>query len=276
MITRCLLIVFLLSSVSTLKADYGNCVVYHARFQLNNGSAVEGYFEAKYLGEYCVLNAKKTNKWCNNSGVFEVYQKVYNSSNPTIHVYKKIHYINPRPRYKKPKVRTDIYRYVFPEDMLDIPPAKIRKMTFLSAEYSRGDWMMSGVVVGSAGILDTIKQLQYWQFATLQIASDNQKTRLIFLPDSSAKSLDDGCYFIFNYNSQVNMAEIKRLVTLKFSYNRDALYDQFRARHHIPRDRSCPSDLRKQFEQDMENRQKEALQWLMQRGIVLVGVHDTC
>lgn len=261
-----------------VKADLGSCVVYHAKFYLKNGEVFNACFEVFGYGEEAALNQNGTNPYCNDKGVFHLlktkqrmhsdtkfstYQK--HTDKGKIAVFKKFYYVQPRPIQKIPSEYLPKYGLVTPSDIIFIDSNEISKLIFWDAEYTKREWLTSEIIVGTQGMADSINQQKYWN-------------ALETPPDGLAGNYNyyEGGYEFYNYNPQINMAEMKRLIRLKFSETQETALQNFKRVHHISEMQELPLKLQQLFEKEYIQKEEARKRWFWRKGILMVEVNGTC
>lgn len=259
---KLLLLTVLFSLISaTVKADFGNCVVYHAKFYLKNGDVFNGCFEYSSYFEEAGLDNNNSNRFCNDKGVFDLFKKKQRG-NSKVEVYKTLYYVQLRPRKQTDKWLPS-YGFVFPMDMMHLDSSEISTLRFQSAEHSKREWIASKVIVGTSSVLDSIRQKRYWNSLSFCTSDEESDTiRLDYIGHH-------GGYILYNYNPKINVAELKRLVYLRFSPQNAAFLQKFRKKHRLKKGQEWTPKLLQLYQEAIS-------QWFWERGILIVEFQATC
>ena len=258
-----------------LKADLGSCAVYHAKFYLKNGDVFNGCFEISSYNNEAYLDENKTNEFCNDKGVFALLKQKQREYG-RVAIYKNLQYVRPRPLYKRSDTVLPTYGFVIPEEWRYVDSNEVSKMIFWSVEYSKRYWLTSETISGTPGLLDTINHFRYWNH--LFFATSNWEKDTVVFQD---RDFIDGAlqgFALYNYNPQINIAELKRLVSLKFPVKPqyEETLQNFKRKHKIKDDQEWTKRQRQLFE-DLLNQKRESLRaWFWKKGILMVAVHGTC
>lgn len=257
----------------SLKADLGSCVVYHAKFYLKNGLIFNGCFEVSGYGIDAYLDENGSNGFCNDKGVFYQLKKKQREFG-RVPVFKNLHYVQPRPMRKGSEAELPTYGFVTPEDWVYVDSNDVSKMIFWSVEYSKRYWLTSDIISGSNGLMDTINHQRYWNHLFFT-SDDSEKGKIVY------NNFDyiDGPYSgfaLYNYNAQINLAELKRLVNLKFPVNTEDIIQNFKRKHKI-KDGQAWTPKQQQLYEDILNQKAQSLRaWFWKKGILMVAVYGTC
>lgn len=269
-----LLLTVLFTLISfTLKADLGSCVVYHAKFYLKNGAVFNGCFEFSGYFEEASLDENNTNRYCNDKGIFSLFKKKQRE-NGKVEVYKTLHYVHPRPLHKRRDEVLPDYGFVLEKDKVVLDSSSISKMIFWSAEYSKRYWLTSEIIVGSVGMLDTIRQQRCWN--RLVFSTENWETDSFDFQEHGYIDGPYGGFALYNYNPQINVAEMKRLVSLKFSINYEAVSQGFKRKHKIKDGQEWPPELQRLHEEEVARKLRSVKKWFWKKGILMVAINGTC
>lgn len=257
---------------SNLKADLGSCVVYHAKFYLKNGTVFNGCFEFSGYFEEASLDEKNTNRFCNDKGVFELLKKKQREYYGLVVVYKNLYYVEPLPMRKRQDEEPPQYGFVTPSDIVLLDSSDIVQMIFWSAEYSKRYWLTSEIITGTTEMLDTLRHKKYWN--SLVFTTEGWESDTI----SFQEYIDGpyGGYALYNYNPQINVAELKRLVHLKFPVNYEAITREFNRKHKIKEGQEWTPKQRVLHEEAINRKMQSIKEWFWKKGIVLVAVNGTC
>lgn len=269
---------------SQLKADMGSCVVYYAQFYLKNGTDFEGCFEIAGYGEGTGLNDQGYNQYCSHKGVFDLLKirqqelnefygisAVEQDGNAGIAIYKRLEYVNPRARNQKPDTDSPNLGFVVSTDIVYLHPGDISKIIFKHAENSKREWVTSELIIGPPGMLDTIRHKKYWNSLYADLKSGES-----FVVDFETDENVPVGYALYNYNPNINVAELKRLVLLKFPGELGAFHDTFIKKNHLEKVFSWPPRLRWEYDEGIEQRMRALKQWFWEKGIVILSVNGTC
>lgn len=270
---KLLLLTILCSLISsTLKADLGSCVVYHAKFYLKNGTVFNGCFEFSSYFEEASLDENNSNRFCNDKGVFDLFKKKQRESGK-VEVYKKLHYVHPRPLHKRQGEYPPNYGFVLEKDKVLLDSSSISKLVFGRAEYSKRDWYTSKVIVGTVGMLDTIRQQRCWN---QMIFSPDSELDIIIFQKYGFINGPYGGFALYNYNPQINVAELKRLILLKFPTNYEAVSQEFRRKHKVKEGEEWTPRLQRLHEEAVARKLRSVKEWFWKKGVLLVTVNGTC
>lgn len=258
-----------------LKADLGSCVVYHARFYLKNGMIFNACFEYSGYANGAMLDDKGSNEFCSDAGVFRLFkikqrEDHYNNKST---VYKNLHYVSPRALRKNANSELPVYGFVLTEDVVLLDSGEIRKMVFWKAGYTKRDWLTSEIITGTQGMLDTLSNEKYRNKIVFQNEEESDSTRIRYV------EYIDGPYSgfaLYNYNAQINAAELKRLVERWFPIQYHAFWKDFAKKHKANGDIPLPSGLFRLGTEILEKRMQKARRWFWEKKIVLIAVNGTC
>lgn len=261
---------------SQAKADLGSCVLYRAKFYLKNGDSFKGCFEISGYDDNATLDENGTNRYCNNKGVSQLLKmkqrlgydhdvsvlREGKDAHKTI-VFKNLYYVRPTPRRKTTNTRLSTYGLVEPSDIVFIDSNDISKVIFWDAEYTKREWLTSEIIVGSKAMVDSIHQQKYWNS---------------FEPSEAALDFeyDNTNYCFYNYNAQINEAELMRLIHLKFSVTDEEALQRFKSKHHIKATANLPPKLQRLFYKEQAQKQQERRRWFWQKGVLILKVRRTC
>lgn len=272
------LFLFLLVAFQTreLKADLGSCVVYHAKFYLKNGAIFNACFEYSGYERGASLDDKGCNEFCSDAGVFRLFRQKQREDyyNNEVRVYKNLHYISPRALRKKANNELPVYGFVLTEDMVLLDSGEIQKMVFWKAEYTKRYWLTSEIIIGTNGMLDTLSNEKYWNsvvFSTDSWESDTGKIQYFEYIDGPM-----GGYALYNFNPNINIAELKRLIGSKFPIDYQTFWKEFRRKHKVSPDVSLPPRLERLGNEILEERLQKIKKWFWEKKIVLIAVNGTC
>lgn len=257
----------------TLKADLGSCVVYHAKFYLKNGAVFNGCFEFTGYFEGTYLNEQNTNRFCNDKGVFELFKKQQIETGK-VKVYKTLHYLHPRPLRKRRGEALPNYGFVLQEDKVTLDSSSILKLKFRRAEYSKREWLMSEIIVGTAGMLDTIRHHRYWN--RVIASTENWETEGFMFKQHQYIDGPYGGFALYNYNPQVNIAEMKRLVRLKLPLDQAALTEKFKRKHRLKDDQFWTREMQLLYNEEFAQKMQDIKRWFWAKGILMVTIQGTC
>lgn len=258
---------------SQLKADFGSCVVYYAKFYLKDGTVFNACFEEWGYDTY--LDNNNFNHYCSDKGVFEVFKKqqqVY--SNGKVPVYKNLHYVQPRFLRKQAAENIPSYGFVTEKDLVYLDSGAISRMIFWKAERSKRYWLTSEIIVGTLGMLDTLQNQRYWN--SLVFATQDWESDTIVYQDLG---IVDGPYpgfALYNYNAQINVAELKRLIHLKFTLHDDVILQEFKRKYKIKEQEEWTSTIQMKYEKFVSSKIKALKTWFWKRGVLVVEVNGTC
>ncbi len=271
---KLLLLTVLFSLISaTVKADYGNCVVYHAKFYLKNGDIFNGCFEFISDIEEANLDKNNSNRFCNDKGVFDLFKKKQ-QGNGKVEVYKTLHYVHPRPLHKRKDEYPADYGLVLEKDKVLLDSSSISKLIFWSAEYSKRYWYTSEVIVGTVGMLDTIRQQKYWNY--LLFSTDNWEADSFAFQEYGFFDGAYGGFALYNYNPKINIPELKRLVSLKFPINYEADLQEFKRKNKVKEGQEWTPKLQRLHEEAVARKLRSVKEWFWKKGILMVAVNGTC
>ena len=271
---KLLLLTVLFSLISaTAKADLGSCVVYHAKFYLKNGDVFNGCFEFGSYGEEANLDKNNSNRFCNDKGVFDLFKKKQRE-NGKVEVYKTLHYVHPRPLHKRKDEYPPDYGFVLEKDKVLLDSNSISKLIFWSAEYSKRYWYTSEVIVGTVGMLDTIRQQRCWN--QVIFSTENWETDTITFQGDGIMDGPFGGFALYNYNPQINVAELKRLVSLKFPINYEADLQEFKRKNKVKEGQEWTPKLQRLHEEAVARKLRSVKEWFWKKGILMVAVNGTC
>lgn len=283
---RNLVLLIMFSTVwatATIKADLGSCVYYQAKFYLKDGTTFNGGFEfAGYAGP-SYLGQENTNEFCNDEGIFRLFkdmQRQYgqryfeeaDANSGKFPIYKNFDYVTPIKRGKSNRYYNPTYGFIIKGDIVYLDSTEIEKMVFWDANYTKREWLTSEIIVGSQGMLDTIKNEKYWNSIVLDL--ENSK------PDSLAFSSWDSMwgYELINYNPKNNEQELRRLAKLKLSFLADSrkFYDSFKAKNGLAKSEMMSDSLRRKADKALADKLQNVKDWLWKRGVVIIRINGTC
>lgn len=280
------LITFSILTTSTVNADYGNALLYHAKFYLKDGTIFNGCFETAGDWERAYLDKNGKNRYCNDEGILELFklmqQDEYNhfdqrlkneEEENKVTIYKKMNYISPKPMRSEPRRYAPSYGYVNKSDVIYLDSNDISKMIFWSAEISNRDWVTSEIVFGNQFILDKIKEQQYWNSVLVKKGYENDSLK--FLNDICMGEPDEG-FVLYNYNSTINSAELKRLVKLKFPIDHDRLLKNFMANNNLPSRTGWPPETSRRFQKYILQYTQKIRDWFLDKDVLIVRINGTC
>jgi hypothetical protein len=251
------------------KADLGSCVVYHAKFYLKNGDIFNGCFECPGYDEAARLDSNNRNAFCHDKGIFKLF-KTRAKNEGAVTVYKNLHYVKVRPMRKKQEEMA-MFGFVEPSEVIYLDSARVSKIIFWHAEYSKRWWITAEIITGSKGMLDTLKNQRYWNhllFSNEGLSPQEDSIR----EDPWIDGPYTG-YVFYNYNAKINKAELRRLILSKVP--RENIYDRFNQYWNKKGNMEKPSkpvDLQRFIEKDDSRLRK----WFWQRGILIVRINGTC
>jgi hypothetical protein len=279
-----LLSFILLLFSSQLKADMGGCVVYYAQFSLKNGTEFDGCFEISGYEEGAYLNDQGYNKYCSHKGVFDLLKMrqqelnelfgisaVDQDGNAGIAIYKRLEYVYPSQINQKTSANLQCFGFVLENDIVYLHPNDISKIIFKRAENSKREWVTSELIIGSAGMLDTLHRKQYWN----SLSVFRQSPEPFVIGFESTEDVPVG-YDLYNYNPNINVAELKRLVLLQFPGELGVYHDAFIKENHLEKVFSWPPRLRWEYDEGIRQRMRAVKQWFWEKGIVIISVNGTC
>lgn len=271
---KLLLLTILFSLFSSqLKADFGSCVVYHAKFYLKNGTNFNACFEEWGYDTY--LDDNGSNQFCSDKGVFELFKKQQHEyKNGKVPVYKNLYYVQPRFLRKQAADQIPSYGFVTEEDLVLLDSNAISKMIFWKAEYSKRYWYTSEIIVGTLGMLDTLQNQQYWN--SLVFATQDWESDTIVYQDYGFIDGPYGGFALYNYNAQINVAELKRLINLKFTVHADTFLQEFKRKYKIKETDEWTSTIQEKYEKFVSTKIKALKTWFWKRGVLVVEVNGTC
>jgi len=274
--------------VFTLKADLGSCVYYQAKFYLKDGTSFNGGFEVVGYDGPSYLGQENTNEFCNDAGVFKLFKRMQweygrwqiedeetgekDANFGKFQVYKNLDYVTPIKRGKSNRYYKPTYGFIKKGDIVYLDSTEIEKMVFWDATYTQREWLTAEIIVGSQGMLDTIKKEKYWN----SIVLDLENSKSDFLAYSLYESMWG--YELINYNSKNNEEELKRLAKLKLSFLADTrrFYDAFKKKNGIDKHEIMSNRLRRKAEEALGNKLQNARDWLWKRGVVIIRINGTC
>jgi hypothetical protein len=251
------------------KADLGSCVVYYAKFHLKNGIFFNGCFEYPGYDEAARLDSNNRNTFCHDKGVFQVF-KTLAKNEGAVTVYKNLHYVQVRPMRKKQEEMA-LFGFVESGDVMYIDSAQVSKIFFLKAEYSKRWWLTAELIIGSKGMLDTLKNQRY-------------RNHLLFSNEGLSPQADtiredawiDGPYtgyILYNYNAKINKAELKRLILSKVP--QENIYDRFNQYWNKKENMGNQSRI-VDFQRFADREGIKLRKWFWKRGILVVRINGTC
>ena len=278
-------ILFTVFSLSFAKADLGNALVYYAKFYLNDGSSFKGCFEVNSYESDAYLDENGTNEYCNDKGVYNLLKKLQDQGNHfredggiqtevnynKIPIYKNIHSISPRSIKKSESQWELTYGFVDINDIVFLDTSDIDKIVFWEAKQSERLWLTSEMVIGTAGMIDTVVHQQYWNSIVVDFEASSE--------DSLAFGKYEAMwgYRLINYNPNNNVEELKRLANLKFHLRMEEDFlKRFRKNQNLAETETTSVEQdRLAFEARQRYFQSIRL-WFWKKGIIMIRVNGTC
>lgn len=283
-----LLIIICFSNAQWAKADYGNCIVYEAKFYLKDGTQFNGSIEVAGDGNMSYLNEDGYNEYTSDEGMFELFKKIQNKSfnfqnsiggtfNPDhfnkVIVFKKIEEVLLSSMVKSNKIRyyNPLYGFVNEGDIVYLDSTDVDKIVFWKAKYVKRDWLTSELVLSPNSMIETIKSKQYWN--RLSAFHHPETGQLNF----SEQFLDWSIQMI-NYNPKVNIAELKRLAKLKLKdiYENEEIGNRMIEKYTLDLDDKTEDMKRRIVAECIKRNFQEIREWFWERGILIVQIWGTC
>ncbi|MEI6410970.1 MAG: hypothetical protein WCR52_16405 [Bacteroidota bacterium] len=278
-----LLLSFLLPLFPTqLKASMGNVVVYYAHFSLKNGTEFDGCLEVFGDGEEAAIDYKGYNRYCSNKGIFDLIKflqqqlnieygisAVDKEGNASVTIYKQLEYVTLHAIDSKLDDPIPSWGFVVSSDVVHVHPRDISKIIFKHAENSKRAWESCELMIGSSGMLDTIRQKKFWN--SLSVYLNSAESFVVSFEDTEELP----GYNLYNYNPNINVAELKRLVLLKFPGKLGNYHDAFIKKNHLEKVSSWPPRLRWEYDEGLQQRMRAIKQWFWRKGIIINYVFTT-
>lgn len=270
---------------NTARADLGSCVVYYAKFYLNDGTIFKGCFECSGYGPEAMLNDNGTNEYCGDSGVLRLIsimqQRNYADEASDggiqhekdfgkIPVYRNLYYLEPKPINGRPGLYGAYYGLVPQEDIVYIGAKEIKKVIFWDAKYSERAWLTSELIIGPKSMVDTVQNMRFWN--TVIVDLDNSIADSLTFSDDSMWG-----YRLINYNPKINVEELKRLAKLKIKPGaEEKFWVAFRKKHRVKENFSIEPGLEREGRELLEKETQKIRLWFWERGILMVRINGTC
>ena len=274
------------TSAVVLQADLGTCLMYHAKFYLNNGEVFNGSFEVCGEGEFVFLGEDGKNEFCNDEGLMELLNGLHKSDyfwgfSPgfsisendldKIPVVKNFYNVQPKGMNKQMDRELPVFGFVAKKDLIMLDPADLDKVVFWDVEYVQRSWDFSEVVIGSQGMIDTVLTERYWNLIYLDDVSFDLDT--LRFSDSGIMS----GYILINYNARNNVEELKRLARLKFqSLKINAFMQEVKKDHGIGEYEPVSDEVYEIFEVRWKQKIQGIKDWFWKRGVVVAYVWTGC
>lgn len=273
--------------ISSLCADGGSCLFYQAKFYLKNGTIIKGGFEVfgESTQDYCMLNDNGNNPYCSDEGILKLVKKLQRegfhpwpgdggiqkkSDYGKLPVYKNMYYLSPRSLKKRSNDNHEWYGFLTENDIVFVDSSEIKKVVFWSAEYSERYWLTSGIVVGTTGMIDTVRNKAYWN--SIVVSMDNYTSDSLEIYEEPMAG-----YRLINYNPGVNIEGLKQYARLKFHPRMEEKYsEEFMRKHRTPTDEKQSRELDRLREEMFERKIQLIRLWFWKKGIVMIRINGTC
>lgn len=270
-----LIFAILITSSLSLKADLGSSTTYFAKFYLKDGTRFTAYFEVSGYEPGTWLDEKGTNSYCSDEGFYSLLKEIYESPYPyywsdggvqdtsnlkDIVLYKNIRSMKPRGMGHQEVYHINSFGFVVPEDVVILDFENLEKTVFISAEFTKRNWIGIGMHITTPGMIDTIAQQQFWN-------------HYFFSPNDDAM----WGYLMLNYNEKINVAELERLTELKrkiLDYN--DFWTVFEKNNTYFLDEKDRNLWHKWGNELLEKRMQKLKEWFRKRGIFIIEIHSSC
>lgn len=140
-------------------------------------------------------------------------------------------------------------------------------MIFQKAEQP---WTVSGIIEGTEDMLDTIQHRKYWN--SLFFSSGD----LDYYSLSYENFGPDGGYGLYNYNSHINVAELKRLARLKFPIDGEPLLKELNRKNKVKTGQTWTPEVEKIYKAAKLEKFLFLRKWFWDKGILLIEVSGSC
>jgi len=257
--------------INPLQADLGSCVVYQAKFYLKDGSIFNGCFE--HSGYEVWLDEAGKNEYCSDEGVFTLFKMLQRQTQKSyVRVYKNIEMIPLKSISRTSRTSYSGYGFTALEDIMLLDSSEIEQLIFWKAEYTERDWLTSQIHKSTKGFMDTLRNKQFWNHTYLDLETDNRDTFLF-----SDKHPMYG-YHLINYNPQINQKELQRLIRLKLKIARtpSLFYNTFKQDHGVKNNTMISNNMNRLMQEAYQQKLDDIQQWFRKKGVVMIGVNDTC
>lgn len=265
-------------------AEYGNCVLYEAKYYLKDGSSFKGIIEVKGEGLASYLSEQGSNKYTSDQGMWQLLKEITKRNNyiyiddggvKPIEDYGKITFYKsmyelPIKALRKQANRnyTPVYGIVPKNDLVFIDLDEIEQIIFWEARYSKREWLTSEVVIADRDMIQTITNKRYWNALTVTFQNNVLHVQNQLMPGLQ----------MINYNSSINNEELKRLATLKFSsfYLSQNQFQFIVDYYHLEKNNldhqswdNLVYSYRRRYWQKLRD-------WFWKRNVLIIDVWDTC
>ena len=268
--------------ISPLKADLGACVVYQAKFYLKDGRVFNGCFE--HAGYETWLDEEGKNEFCSDEGVFTLFKQLQrqrarghqnsesNDQKWPLTIYKSLEAIPLRSVSGKKRSTFQGYGFTTMTDIVLVDSSEIEQLIFWKAEYTEREWLTSQIHKSTKGFMDTLRNKQFWNHTYLDMETDGKDTFLF-----SDEHPMYGYHFI-NYNHQINTKELQRLIRLKLKVVQkpSLFYDAYKRDIGIESAAMISNNVSRLMREAYQQKLDEIHQWFRKKGVVMIGVNDTC
>ncbi len=271
-----------------LFADLGSSVVYHGKFHLKNGQSFNGFFEYSGYEEGTYLDDDGSNKFCSSKGMFQLFKIAQNrmnngrnlmTSNSEIQkvlVFKGLHYIVTKPLKDNGRHDEVIYGVTAKDGFLFLDSTQVKSIKFKYAERNKRHWLTTRIEIVSATFMDTLLHKRYWNHLIAIPFDDEMRCDSILYQEGEI--INDGPgegYILYNYNSNINNAELKRLAKAKLSICRNnKMLKNYLVKHPVWKDDETYHWLKMQIFLGKEIR--KTLDWFQSKGIMVFRINGTC
>jgi len=284
-----LFVIALVLSISPiLKADYGPCVLYQAKFYLKDGTNFNGCFEVYGHEGEAYLDSEGKNEFCNDKGMIKLFKNLQSNQYYTalndggiqneadfgkVAIFKQIHYLNLKKRFENPHYELPYYGFIPKEEIVFLDSSEIEKIVFWDAQYSKRAWVGADFITCEKSSVETIKEEKYWNSITVGLDFIEEDSLIFGETDLGSMS----GFQLFNYNEKINEAELIRLSKLKFSkLNHTQFWDDFYEENPLGQNSKTNQNINRLGQELYEKEVQKLVDWFWERKVLMVSVWQGC